>query len=185
MTLPAVPIVNSFTGNSVANSFSFSFPVFSQGDVVVTVISPANVTTILQLGIDYTVNGLNPSGAPPIAGSITLVNSGQAWLTAGALTTAWTITITRTVSVAQLTSIRNQGPYYQETIEAALDYITMICQQLQQSITAPVIPSSLTTVTGDITITTGGSGVIFTDQQTGKQYRIMVQNGILGLQPLP
>lgn len=185
MTLANTPLVNSYVGNGGANNYSFSFVAFSQSDITVVVTSPAGVVFNLILGTDFTVAGLNPAGGPASSGSITLVNNSQAWLTAGNLTTGWSISLTRIVSLSQLSSIRNQGDFYQEFLENALDYLMMVCQQLQQSIAAPVIPVSLTSVTGDITITSGGSGLIVTDQATGKQYRLMVQNGIFGAQPLP
>lgn len=184
MTVAAGSIVNSYTGTGASNNFAFTFPVLSQGDIAIVVTSPTGTKYNLILGTDYTVSTLNPAGGPPTTGSITLVNSSQAWLTTGNLTSGWSISLTRNMSIAQLTSIRNQGDFYQEVLEQTLDYLTMLCQQINQAI-SPVIPISLAVVTGDITISTAGSGVILTDQATGLQYRVMVQNGVLGIQPLP
>jgi hypothetical protein len=184
MTLAATPIVNSYIGTGSANSYPFSFVAFSNTDITVVVTSPAGVPFVLNLGIDFTVAGLNLAGGPASTGAITLVNSGQAWLTGGNLTTGWTITITRIVSVAQNSSIRNQGDFYQEFLESALDYIVMICQQLQQASVTPITPIP-NTILGDLIILTGGAGLVVTDQVTGKQYRITVNNGLLGTQPYP
>jgi hypothetical protein len=181
MTVAVGSIVNSFIGNGSANNFSFSFPVFAQGDITVTVtLTATGVVTTLILGTDYTVLGLNPAGSPPTTGSITLVNSSQAWLTVGNLSTGYSLQISRVMQIAQATSIRNQGPYYPETIEAALDYLTMLIQQLNQAINAPVLPKSLTSVTGDITINTNGAGLVVTTPDGTKTFRIYVNNnGIL------
>lgn len=184
MTIDNTPIVNSYTGTGGANTYPFSFDVFNEGDIAVVVTSPANVIYTLILDTDFTVSGLNPSGGPATSGSIVLVNSSQAWLTGAFLTSLWTIKVTRSVSIVQSSSIRNQGDFYQEFIENALDYITMICQQLQQEITSPVIPTSVASVNGDITIVPAGSGIIFTDQATGKTYRVFLQNGAIALQEL-
>lgn len=176
MTLAATPIVNSYVGTGGANSYSFNFPVFSAGDITVVVISPTGVKSTLSLGIDYVVAGLYPIGGPATTGSITLVNSSQAWLTGGNLTSGWTIAITRIVSLAQSTTFRNQGDFYQETIESALDYLMMAIQQLQQTLTAPVVPASITVVTGDINITAAGAGLIVTTPNGQRTYRIAVDN---------
>ena len=187
MTLANTPIINTYAGTGGANSYSFSFPVFNSSDIAVVVTSPTGIVYTLALATDYVVSGLNPAGAPPTTGSITLVNSSQAWLTGGNLTSGWTISIERIVSLSQSTSIRNQGDFYQETIESALDYLTMICQQLQQAITAinaPLIPPpSLSAVTGDITLISNGAGLIVRTPDGTKTYRIAIaNNGALSAQ---
>lgn len=185
MTLANTPIVNSYVGTGGANNYAFNFPVFQAGDIAVTATSPSGTLFNLLLTTDYTVSNLNPTGAPPTTGSITLVNSGQAWLTGGNLTTGWSISITRLVSIAQNTSIRNQGDFYQETIESTLDYLTMICQQLQQAINSPILPKSLTSVTGDITITSNGNGLVVSTPNGLHTYRITVDNnGNVGTQQI-
>jgi len=181
MTLPATTPVNSYTGNGSANSYPFTYPVFNSTDITVQVQSPAKVAFNLTLGTDFTVSGLNPAGGPAITGSITLVNSSQAWLTAGNLTTGWIIVISRVVALIQNTSIRNQGDFYPETLETALDYLMMAIQQVQ-ALANPTIPLSLTVVTGDITFTTAGSGIILTDIANGHTYRILMSNGIISQQ---
>lgn len=102
----------------------------------VTVTSPANVVTTLTLSPDgttkdYTVTGtLNTSG-----GSITLLNNGQAWLTAGMLSQFWSITIARVVPLTQLTNVRGEGRYNPEIHENEYDLIVMALQQQDAEIT--------------------------------------------------
>ena len=143
-----------FTGNGYVNQYSFTFPVFSVGDIVVSVQSPSGTIYDLQLTQDFVVYGLNPSGGMASTGYILLVNNGQAWLTGGNLTINWTITISRIVSSGQPTSLRNQGNFFPMTIENALDYLTMLIQQ------TPII----------------------TDQSNGHTYKLISTNGILSLQ---
>lgn len=137
MTLAASGTSVSYIGNGNVNTFSFSYLVFLQTHLSVTVAAPSPSTTTynLVLGTDYTVSGLSPSGIPAQAGSITLVNSGQAWLSTGQLATGYTITIDRVVPYAQTYSIRNQGDFYREFLEDALDYQEMQFQQQQTEIT--------------------------------------------------
>src|SRR5260221_14642255 len=111
MTLSITTQRNDYTGNGSTSVYSFTFPVFNQGDLQLTVTDTNGAQTTLTLGQDYTVSGLNPAGGPASTGSITLVNNSQAWLTSGNLTTGYTLTLMREVSVVQATSLRNQGDY--------------------------------------------------------------------------
>lgn len=120
----------SYTGNGAANNYSFTYKIFNQGDLLVTVRHPTTgVETPLTITTDYTVT-IASNGT----GSITLVNASQAWLTGGFLTTAWKIVIRRVVDITQETDIRNQGAFFPETHENAFDYMTMISQQLKDEI---------------------------------------------------
>lgn len=184
MTLANTPTVDSYVGTGSVNVYPFNFVAFQAADISVIVTSPAGTNTDLFLGTDYTVSGLNPAGGPPSSGQITLVDNSQEWLTSGFLITGWSLVITRDVAVVQNTSIRNQGDFYQETIEDALDYLTMICQQLQQEIT------DISTGGGgggggggttnifdtDIVITTAGDGLILVTPDGTKTYRVGIAN---------
>lgn len=159
MTLAAAIPQQSYVGTGGSNAYTFSFPTFSQSQIVVTVSSPTSPTLIyatLVLGTDYTVSGLSPAGTPAQPGTVTLVNAGQAWLTAGFLTTSWTITIKRVVPVSQSASIRNQGDYYRDYLENALDTIVMEIQQ-QQLLINNLTPGS--GVVTPVSVAQGGTGV--------------------------
>lgn len=93
-------------------------------------------------------------------GSITLINNGQAWLTAGNLTSGYTIVITRIVPLIQNTSVRNQGDFYPETLEDAFDYLTMIAQQQ------------------------ANGQLVLTDVVTGHTYLLIMAAGVLSQQEL-
>jgi hypothetical protein len=163
MTVAATNVVNSYMGTSSANSYVFSFPQFQNTEIAVQVTSPTGTLYTLVLNIDYNVFGLNPSGAPPSSGSITLISSGQPWLTLGNLTTGWVITIFRNMTLTQLTSFRNQGDFYPETIESAMDNIVMLLQQLN----AGVISQQYTS---------GGGGFVVTTPNGLHTYEIGVDN---------
>lgn len=118
MTVPAVPNYATFAGNGTTGPFTFNFPFQLSTDLVAAVtdqygsITPALVASITGAGSDT-------------GGSISLT---------AALPVGSSLTVFRIMPLAQQTQLPNGGPYFAATIEAALDYLTMLCQQLQESI---------------------------------------------------
>jgi hypothetical protein len=161
VTVALVTPINSYIGNSTQSTFPFTFPVWNQNQFTVTAAPITPGTSYqLTLGVDYTVTGLNPAGTPMSTGNIVLINANQAWLTGGFLSTGWVLTIVRTLTLSQNTSIRNQGDYYPETLEDALDY-EMMCIQDQ------------------------AAGVFMvTDQVTGQIYLMVMINGVFSQIPI-
>ena len=130
MTL-ATPLSSvTYQGNGATTSFPFSFPVLSAAHLVVTLTdttqSPAIVTALSAS--QYGVAGIgSPSG-------------GTVSLSAG-LAVGTSLTIRRVVPYAQTTSIVNQGGFYPDVLESALDYLTMEVQQLaEQSSRTVLVP---------------------------------------------
>lgn len=154
MVLSAQIPVNSYVGNSSANAFPFNFPVFSQTDLLLTVINTTTgVVDTLILGTDYSCSTI-PSGQAG-TGTVTLINASQVWLSGANLATGWTLSIVINNPLAQTFSFRNQGDFYRVSIENALDYQMQCIQQL------------------------GASGYILTDIVTGSQYRLVMVSGVL------
>lgn len=187
MTLAAESPINSYVGNNGANSYPFTFDTFLQTDLAITVTSPATtpITTTLAIGTDYTVAGLSAAGSPASTGTITLVNSGQAWLTSGKLASGWTLTIKRNMPFSQTASIRNQGDFYQEYLEDALDRIEMQIQQVQLSLAIyqteiDALQAQLVVIQTQLTST----GLILTDIVNGNKYLIVMDGGFLSTQQL-
>lgn len=140
MTVAVVSPINSYVGNASASSFSFTFPVFLSSQILVTfVVTATGATTTGVLGTDYTVSGLNASGDPATTGSITLINSSQAWLSSGNLNTGWTLVIQANFALSQTTSIRNQGDFYRAALENALDTLEYQIQQLELQLGSQLI----------------------------------------------
>lgn len=110
------------TGNGSASTFSFTFRIFADTDLLVTKADADGVETVLTLTTDYTVSG---------AGSY---NGGSITLVAGALPSGHTLTILRELDILQDTDLRNQGSFFAETHEDVFDRQTMIMQQLQEQI---------------------------------------------------
>ena len=120
-----------YTGNGSVDTYSYTFKIFAQTDLLVTVRDTSGVETELTLTTDYTVTGVGASAG----GTIVLVNSSQAWLTAGGdLKSSYALTIRRVRPVTQSTDIRNQGEFYPETHEDALDHLIMVDQQQQDEL---------------------------------------------------
>lgn len=129
MTISSTNSRMTYTGNGSVSSYSFTYKIFDEGDLLVTVKDTDGVETTLTITTDYTVT-MNANGT----GSIQLVSSGQDWLTGGNLTTGYRLVIRRVVEVVQETDIRNQGEFFPEVHEDAFDYQTMIQQQQQDEI---------------------------------------------------
>lgn len=167
MTLSITTNFNTYTGNGGTNIYAFTFPVFLSSDIVVSVTDLNGLITTLVLGTDYTIQGLVVGGGLAATGTITLVNAGQAWLTAGNLITGYILTVSRIVPLKQLTSLRNQGDFFPEVVENTFDNIVMQIQQLEQTI-----------------LNLGAGSLIFTDIVTGSTYRLIMVNGVLSTQQL-
>jgi len=136
MTVAVCTPINTYIGNDTTATFPFTFPVWNKNQFSVTV-KQTNGTTLYTLvdGVDYSVSGLYASGTPANIGSITLIDADQSWIdNSGFLASGWTLYIERDLLIEQEESIRNQGDYYPETLEDALDYLTMLLQDLNYAI---------------------------------------------------
>jgi hypothetical protein len=118
-----------YIGNGVTTVFDYEFRILDQAHVKV-IRAQAGIETELTLGVDYAVSGVGASGG----GSIT---------TTVAPSATETITLLLKVPFTQETDLENQGPYYAETVEAALDLATMRDQQLAELVSRTVrVPAS-------------------------------------------
>ena len=122
----------TYQGNGATTSFPFGFMVQAANQLVVSItnnnVSPP-VTTILsssQYSVNATFgNGNEFSGGSGPGGTVTYPVSGNP------LPAGWSITIQRIVAAIQGTSLSNQGAFYPEVVEGALDYLTMLVQQIE------------------------------------------------------
>lgn len=133
-------VAGPFTGSGTAATFPFSFKVFSVGDVYVATLDVATgAIAALALTTDYTVT-LNADQDSSPGGSITL--------TAGNLASGMTLTITTAMAQLQGLDLANGGAFYPDVINAALDTLTILVQQLQvqlsQAVQIPLVDGPLT-----------------------------------------
>lgn len=131
-----------FIGNGSTSAFPFSFKVFQASDLeVVRLDTTTNTETSLVLTSDYTVT-LNLDQDSNPGGTVTLL--------AGALAAGYTLTLTSDLPNLQPTDLTNQGGFYPDVINDALDRATIQIQQLQEqtnrSIKVPVSSDSNTTL---------------------------------------
>lgn len=120
------------SGNGSATSFSFSpFTVFETGDLLVVKVSSAGVETTLTEGTgttNYSVTLTTPTSLPS-TGSITYP------ATLGTkLATGESIVIKRVVDLLQDVDLFNQGGFFPDVLEGALDNATMVDLQQQEDI---------------------------------------------------
>lgn len=107
-------------GNGATTIWNYGFLIPAADEVVVqlTDLTTGVVTTLTTL--QYSITGLgNVAG-----GTVTY---------SPAIGVNQTITIQRILPVKQLVSLSNQGSFYPTVVEGALDYLTMVCQQITDS----------------------------------------------------
>lgn len=115
-----------YIGNGTTTVFPFYFKVFTAADVEVVRLTVAtNIETVLALTTDYTVSLNTDQNANP-GGSITLV--------AGALASGYNLVVTSAIGNLQPTDLTNQGGFYPDVINDALDRATIQIQQLQEGL---------------------------------------------------
>lgn len=114
-----------FTGNGVTTSFPFTFKVFEDSDLRVVRTTPTGAETDLVLDSDYSVT-LNPDQNATPGGTITYPLSGDP------LSAGWTLTAVGNIQALQETDLTNQGGFYPQVIEDALDRATILIQQAEE-----------------------------------------------------
>lgn len=117
----------TYTGNGSTTAFSVSFPFQSTGDlVVVETIIATGVQTTKTITTHYTVSGSTDSlGYYPNGGTVTAV-------TAPASTVTWTIY--RAPALLQSLNLSENNALPAESLEAQLDYVTMLMQRLHDRV---------------------------------------------------
>jgi hypothetical protein len=113
---------NNYTGNDSTDTYNYTFRIFDQDDLLVTVRDTSDVETTLSITTDYTVTGVGS------------VSGGTVVLVAGNLATGYVLSIRRVVSLIQETDIRNQGAFYPEIHEDQFDRQVMMAQQQQDEV---------------------------------------------------
>lgn len=122
---------NDYVGNGSTADYDYLFKIFSQDDLSVIVRDSDGVETVLVLDTDYSVSDVGEDAG----GSISLIDAGQSWIDgSGFLDSGFSLSIRRTPEVIQQTDIKNQGDFYPEVYEAALDKLCFIDQKQQDEI---------------------------------------------------
>ena len=141
---------NPFVGNGSAHTFPFTFKVFTDADIVVKKLEAStSIETTLTLGLnnDYIVT-LNADQNSNPGGSITLKSGGNNQN----LASGFSLVITSDVDALQGVDLTNQGGFFPEVINDALDKAIIIHQQQQTELDRS-IRFSLTNTIGSLEIT--------------------------------
>ena len=119
MTVNTTDITSGpYTGNGVADEFSYTFRIEDKSQVRVFETTDAGVETELTVDTDYTVAGIgNDAG-----GLITRV--------AGALPSNYTWFIRSNYQATQNTAFESQGGFFPDVHESSFDKLTFLVQQI-------------------------------------------------------
>lgn len=124
---------NDYIGTGLLDTYSYTFRILRQQDIeVISRVIASGVETTLALTTDYTVTGVkNASG-----GTVVLV--------AGVLASTKSLTIRLKPEITQIYSFRNEGDFFPENHEDAIDRAVQICLRQQDEIDRSFkLPSSL------------------------------------------
>lgn len=139
--IPAVNYRLNYLTNGTATTFAYGFPVSDKNFVkVVKTDLVTNIETTLVVDTDYTVNGVKSDVQADW--TLTIPATGTPLPTGSRLTVIPNLTLT------QLTDFNSQGNFNPNTVEDSLDYLTLLCQQLQEQIGRAVLISPGDTTTG-------------------------------------
>lgn len=133
MTITSQTNVVTAQGNGATPTFSYNFLIPEASDAVIIYTDASGNQTTLSL-TQYTITGLgNASG-----GTVTYPIGGPPPIASGT-----TLTIARILPLVQETSISNQGAFYPQAVESALDYEMMVSQQIentaQHALVTPIV----------------------------------------------
>lgn len=112
------------SGNGVSVAFPFAFKVFTSADVLVVLTDPDGVETEQSLTTHYSI-ALNADQNANPGGTITML---------AAPASGYKLTATSQVQNMQPTDITNNGGFYPNVIEDALDRHAIQIQQLQEGV---------------------------------------------------
>jgi hypothetical protein len=119
-------VAGPYAGDGSTATFPFTFKVFSAGDLEVATLSTASgAIAELALTTDFTAS-LNANQDTSPGGSITLV--------AGGLAVGLQLSITTDMAETQAVNLVNGGGFFPDVINAALDTVTILIQQLSAMI---------------------------------------------------
>ena len=129
MTIANVsPEVTITSGSQV----DFGFEIFSADDLIAEVIDADGNETLLVLNTNYSVTLTYPN-IPKSTGVINLIGTG-AWLDAsGNLVSGYTFRAVRNTPLTQTSPFNNLGQFFPQTLESALDKVTMALQESKKN----------------------------------------------------
>jgi len=153
-----------YSGNGSTTVFAYDFLILDEGDIVVTLTDSSGIETVQTITTHYTVSGVGETSG----GNVTMVT---------APASGEKLTLSRSTEISQLTDLQNRKAVDPETLEDALDRLTLINQDQNEVLSRAVridISSSadidqfltdinaLANITSDLTTLAGVSSDITT-----------------------
>jgi len=120
MTVSSTTTRVSYSGNGTTTAFAVPFYFLASGDLLVVLRSATGVETTQVLGTNYTVTGAGVSSG----GTVTMTAAPAAGVT---------LVISRNAALTQTTDLLPNDRLPAESIETALDKLTMLSQQLDET----------------------------------------------------
>ncbi len=131
MTVASSQSVQTALGNGATTVFSFPFIAVNANDIEVIYTDPSGNQTLLQPSqYQITLNPLEPGQIWQIGGNVTYTLAGAAPIPSGSA-----LTIARVLPLLQNVSVSNQGNFYPQSVDQALD---ILCMEIQQIATQSV-----------------------------------------------
>jgi hypothetical protein len=123
---------DSYTGDNTTNVYDYTFKIFDQSHIKVVLRRISTlVETVLTITTDYTVQDVGEDAG----GTITLVDSNQAWLDgSGYLDADYKLVMYRSIPYKQENDFANQGDFAPEDHERAFDELVMQVQRLAEEV---------------------------------------------------
>ncbi|PKR87410.1 hypothetical protein CXZ10_20410 [Pleomorphomonas diazotrophica] len=112
--------------NGATTHFPYAFKIYDAAHIRVILTDAEGIETTLALGTDYTVAGVGEAG-------------GGAVDTALAYPAGCLVTLILNVPFTQEIDLENQGAYFAETIERAIDQQTQMSLQLKEQVARAVV----------------------------------------------
>lgn len=138
-----------YSGNASSTTpYTINFPFLDTGHIVVVLTDSEGTESTLTEGTDYSVAGTYSTDAGRYTGGSITTTSAHA--------SSSTVTIKRVTTVTQPTELAEAGPFPAETLETALDRVTMISQEVRRD-AAPGTSNVEASGTGVVVQTTEGT----------------------------
>lgn len=119
MTVSTTANLVVYEGNGASTTFDYDFLIPTAGDVIITYTDTAGTETVLNTA-QYSITGLDDDNG----GTVTYPLSGSP------IALGTFLSIRRELPLVQDTDLVNQDGFYPEVVESALDYLTMLVQQV-------------------------------------------------------
>lgn len=134
MTVADTATQITYLGNGATTEFNYPFEIIEESDLqVVLKVKSSLAETVLTLDVDYSVDVNTSEVTYPLIGS--------------PMASTHFLVIRRVLAFAQETSYDTQGNFSPSTLESALDYITMLTQDLRNLLRMQANGLSLPTYT--------------------------------------